>query len=68
MVVFFWVSAPHIVKYSDVSENHTSSIFIVTELLQMDDEVLLRKKCTILYNQTFLPPYHFSMHLKKVSH
>jgi len=67
MVVFLWVSVPHIVKYSDVSEDHTSSIFSMIELLPMDDEVLLRKKCIILYNQSFLPLYHFRMHLKQVS-
>jgi hypothetical protein len=50
MVVFFWVSAPHVVKYSDISEERTASIFRMTELFQMDDEVILRKKYTILYD------------------
>jgi hypothetical protein len=56
MVVFYWVSAPHIVTYSDILEECTASIVRIIELFQMDNEVILRKKCTILYNQTFLPP------------
>lgn len=68
MMVFFWVSAPHIVKYSDISEERSASIFSMIELLQMYDKLILKKKCTILYNKTFLPPYHFSMHLKQVKH
>jgi hypothetical protein len=56
MVVFYWVSAPHIVKYSDILEECTASIVRIIELFQMDNKVILRKKCTILYNQKFLPP------------
>jgi hypothetical protein len=35
-----WVSAPYSGKVSDISEERTTSVFRVTELVQVDAEVL----------------------------
>jgi hypothetical protein len=40
MMFFFGVPAQVVAKYSDISEEHTASIFMVTELVQDDDKML----------------------------